>query len=207
MAIVVLLDQRDSRTNPDLVKSWEARLNRDLGSKLALPFTRTIGDEMQGVLRDSGALGRIVREIVSSGSWWMGIGIGEAEYPLPKDPREGRGSAFWAAREAIGKAKGNRRSRPLAVVQKPAPGGGAEGLGIQLDECLGALAFIVSRRTTKQAKVADVYYDSGGKIEAVIDEFDISTQGARQRLIAAGVEEEQDLILLAGRLGSAGVNR
>jgi len=207
MAIVVLLDQRDSKTNPDLVRKWENDLNRSLGSKLALPFTRTIGDEMQSVIRDSAALGRIAREIVASGSWWMGIGIGEAEQPLPKDPREARGSAFWAAREAIGKAKAKRKSRPIAVVQQGAFSPGTESLGIRLDECLGALAFIVSRRTGTQKKVADAYYASGGRFDAVVEKFGLTPQGARQRLNAAGAEEEQDLILLTARLAHPGVDR
>lgn len=207
MALVVLLDQRESKTNPDLVGDWQTRLNQSLGSKLALPFTRTIGDEMQAVIADPAALGRIAREIVASGSWWMGIGIGEAEQPLPSDPREARGSAFWAAREAIGKAKGKRKSRPIAVVQQGSFGPGTDSLGIRLDECLGALAFIVSRRTGTQKKVADTYYESDGKIDSVIERFDLTPQGARQRLNAAGVEEERDLILLTARLASPGVNR
>ncbi|HTU15328.1 MAG TPA: hypothetical protein VMF31_09025 [Solirubrobacterales bacterium] len=207
MAIVVLLDQRDSKTNPDLVSHWEASLNSSLGSKLALPFTRTIGDEMQAVIRDPAALGRIAREIVASGSWWMGIGIGDAEQPLPSDPRMARGSAFWAAREAIGQAKTKRKSRPIAVVQQGASGPGSESLGIQLDECLGALSFIVSRRTGKQKKVADAYYASGGKFNAVVEEFALTPQGARQRLNAAGAEEERDLILLTARLARPGVDR
>jgi hypothetical protein len=205
MAIVVLLDQRDSRNSADLVKEWEHTLNRELGSKLSLPFTRTIGDEMQAVLREGGALGRIARRIVADGSWWMGVGIGESEHPLPHDPREARGSAFWAAREAIERAKTRRRSSPISVVQKGPIPPNAEGLGIMLGECLSALAFIISRRTDTQAKVADSFYAAGGKIGTVIEDFDLTPQGARQRLTAAGAEEEADLIRLTGALASSGI--
>lgn len=197
MAIVVILDQRNSRTGPDLVGEWTTRLNEGFGSGLTLPFTRTAGDEMQAVIGRPEALGEIARDVLASGSWWLGIGLGAVEEPLPKDTREGRGAAFWAAREAIAKAKSQRASRPLTVR-------GAESgkeAAPWLDECLGALAFIISRRTGAQRRVAAAWQRAGSAM-AVADELGISVQGARQRILAAGCEEEDDLVRLTARIAA-----
>lgn len=207
MAIVVLLDQRGSRSGPDLVHDWEERLNRVVGEKLALPFTRTAGDEMQAMIGDPAALGHVTREVVASDSWWMGVGVGSAEEPLPDDTREGRGPAFWAAREAIRRVKTRRASRPVAVsTGEQDAGPGFVETAARLDACLGALAFIVARRTAKQQLVADAYYESGRSLEAVIDRLGLSPQGARQRLVAAGGQEEHDLIRLTASLAGPAVD-
>ena len=197
MAIVVILDQQGSRTEPDLVGEWTARLNDGFGSGLALPFTRTAGDEMQAVIGRPEALGEIVRQVLASESWWLGIGLGEVERPLPEDTREGRGPAFWSAREAVAKAKSQRASRPIAVRGAD----GATDTAAWLDECLGALAFIISRRTEAQRRVAGAW-QKAGSVQAVADELGISVQGSRQRILAAGCEEEDDLVRLAARIAA-----
>lgn len=198
MALIVLLDQHDSRTQPDLIGEWQAGLNRVLGDQLALPFTRTAGDEMQAVLGRPEALGEVARRALASGSWWMGVGIGEIEEPRPKDLREGRGSAFWSARDAIRKAKGQRRARPVAVIGAPECGDTPDWL----DESLGALAFIISRRTEAQRRAADAYDESGASVQRVAERLNLSVQGARQRIVAAGCEEADDLIRLTGRIAA-----
>jgi hypothetical protein len=201
MAIVAILDQRESRSSPDLVKIWQDRLNSSLGDGLLLPFARTTGDEMQALVADPVVLGRLARETVASGDWTLGIGIGKVEVPLPDSVRESRGSAFWAARDAIEAAKTRRRNRPIAVCSpKDVATDAQEGAAFELERCLGALAFIVSRRTARQRELSDHYYSAGYSLEAVISEFSLSTQGARQRLNAAGVQEERELIELATAL-------
>ncbi len=119
------------------------------------------------------------------------------EEPLPDDTREGRGPAFWSAREAVAKAKSQRASRPLSVR-------GADGAGetaARLDECLGALAFIISRRTEAQRRVAEAWQEAGS-VQEVAEKLGISVQGARQRILAAGCEEEDDLVRLAARIAA-----
>ena len=54
---------------------------------LALPFERTVGDEIQGLLSTPAAAVRAVTELVRLGGWRMGIGVGAVEQPPPRlDP-------------------------------------------------------------------------------------------------------------------------
>ncbi len=184
MAIVILLDQRQSRSREDLVAEWSQTLNEEMDQRLLLPFTRTSGDEMQALLGD-GALGTIVRRVLTSGDWWVGIGIGEVEHPLPADTREGRGPAFWNARQAIEEAKARRETRPISVV--------ADGeMGERLTQCLDPLAFVINRRTDSQRQAAEAYFRTGS-IQATAAELGISVQGARKNVLAAGCDEETAL--------------
>ena len=155
-----------------------------------LPFARTIGDEMQGVLRAE-SLGDVVREVLKDGQWWIGVGIGPVEDPLPSDTREARGPAFWNAREAIGKAKNRRRARPLAVVS-------TDQTGDRLEQCLSGLAYVINRRTPSQRRAAFEYETSDGNVNETAVRLGMSVQGARKNVLAAGSEEEEDLASLAG---------
>lgn len=184
MTIVILLDQRGSRSRKDLVTKWSERLNERFATRLILPFTRTSGDEMQAV-PDAGCLGAIARETLTGGEWWIGIGIGTTETPLPADTREGRGPAFWNARKAIEEAKAGRRSRPVAVA-------GGDEIGLRLTQCLDSLAFIINRRTEAQQVAAESFFRTGS-IQGVAADLKMSVQGARKNVLAAGCEEEKAL--------------
>lgn len=191
MAIVILADQKRSRSRSDLVSKWSGRLNREYKNRIVLPFTRTSGDEMQAVLGD-GSVGGIVREMLVSDQWWIGFGLGTVETPLPEDTREGRGPAFWLAREAIEMAKSQRATRPLAVLD-----GGDGEAAVRLEECLAALAYVINRRSPSQQTTAREYSKTGGSIREIAKRLSISVQGARKNVIAAGCEEESGLVSLA----------
>ena len=49
------------------------------------------------------------------GRWYVGIGVGEVDLPLPASPREGSGPAFVAARAAVDRAKAAAAHVPIAV--------------------------------------------------------------------------------------------
>jgi len=201
MPIVIILDQRDSRSNADLVTSCSTQFNQDLGSALRLPFERTAGDEMQALIGEPEALGRIVRQALAGGHWTIGIGVGAVEEPLPDSVREGRGPAYWAARQALVSAGGQRQDRPVAV--RCAEGHSPESdeaAAMALERCLGVLAFILNRRTDKQREAADIAYEADYSVKVVIESLKLSPQGAHQRLNAAGSREEADLIELATEL-------
>jgi hypothetical protein len=200
MTIVVILDQRGSRSHEDLVGAWSERLNVGLGTELRLPFERTAGDEMQAVA-SPGALGRVVREALADRQWAIGVGIGAVEEPLPKSVREARGPALWAARDALSDAKRGRQDRPIAV--RAAAGistADEETTALNLERCLGALAFIINRRTPKQAEAADAAWKADYSVKAVIETLGLTPQGTHQRLNAAGVREERELLELAAEL-------
>ena len=64
-------------------------------------FERTAGDEIQGVCEAPEEVLDIVTTLIRHGQWRIGIGIGPVDLPLPDSPREGRGAAFVAARDAV----------------------------------------------------------------------------------------------------------
>jgi len=188
MALVMLLDQMGSRTRGDRVGEFRGALNRRFGDLLEVPFTRTTGDEMQAVLGPD-SLGGVAREALTDRGWWIGIGTGEIERPLPDDAREGRGPAFWNARKAIERAKGRRRARPLAVIDPGDPDG-------RIEQCLSALAFVINRRTPSQRAAASAYAESEGDMAETAARLGMSVQGARKNVLAAGCDEEAELVSL-----------
>jgi len=195
MAIVMLLDQMASRSGPDRVPEFKDALNQRFGERLELPFTRTTGDEMQAVLRP-GSLGAVARLALTDGGWWIGIGTGEVERPLPDDAREGRGPAFWNARKAIERAKGRRRALPLAVIDPDDPEG-------RIEQCLAPLAFVINRRTPSQRDAAAAYDEAGDDMAATAARLGLSVQGARKNVLAAGCDEERALVSLLDWIASA----
>ncbi len=100
---VVTADQVGSRTGTDRVPQTLLALD-GLSPAPTRPFERTAGDEIQGVSDTPGGVLEIVTSLVRQGDWRIGIGIGPVELPLPASPREGRGPAFIAAREAVAAA-------------------------------------------------------------------------------------------------------
>ncbi|MGO1910104.1 MAG: hypothetical protein ACTH1C_14460, partial [Brevibacterium linens] len=95
---VLTIDQQDSRSHADAVP----RILEALAPiETIVPFARTIGDEVQGVLDDPDAVAEAVRRVGVDAGWHIGIGIGEVERPLPETTTEGRGEAFYSARRAV----------------------------------------------------------------------------------------------------------
>lgn len=96
--IVLIADQVGSRRAPDAVP---AALELLAGVDTVLPFERTAGDEIQGLLPDGDAAVRALTLLWRVGAWSIGVGIGAVEEPLPESTREARGGAYLAARRAI----------------------------------------------------------------------------------------------------------
>src|SRR5690348_2442779 len=102
---ILTVDQRGSRSGPDLVPEVLDALNSpDLGP-VALAFERTAGDEVQGVLLDGAAIVSRIELLLRRGAWNIGLGLGGVEEPLPDSTRAGRGEAFVLARQAVTRAK------------------------------------------------------------------------------------------------------
>ncbi|MFE1085561.1 hypothetical protein [Brevibacterium sediminis] len=111
---VLTIDQQDSRSNADAVPRILDALSP---IDTVVPFARTIGDEVQGVLDDPDAVAEAVRRIGIDSVWHIGLGIGEVERPLPETTTEGRGEAFYSARQAVEAAK----SAPVHLVVSADP--------------------------------------------------------------------------------------
>ena len=103
MTVAVLtVDQRGSRTSPDLVPGALAAL---ADVPLLRPFERTAGDEFQGVVDDPASLARVAERLLREDRWNIGIGIGPVDEPLPDHARAGSGAAYLHARQAVTAAK------------------------------------------------------------------------------------------------------
>src|SRR3954469_1864562 len=101
-ALVVTVDQRDSRRAPDRIPETLRELT---DVDVVLPFERTAGDEFQGLLGDPAALPVAVERLLRDDGGDVGIGIGPVDRPLPDHARAGRGPAYVHARTAVTSAK------------------------------------------------------------------------------------------------------
>ncbi|MBK8755674.1 MAG: hypothetical protein IPM08_00640 [Actinomycetales bacterium] len=100
---VITADQVDSRRFHDRVPAALTLLARSPAATggASRTFERTAGDEIQGVCEGAEEVLDIVTTLIRHGQWRIGIGIGPVDLPLPESPREGRGPAFVAARDAV----------------------------------------------------------------------------------------------------------
>jgi len=176
---VMTIDQRGSTGDVDRVPGLLKEL-RDLST--GGRFERSVGDEVQGVVERADEVVDIALHALRSGRWYVGIGVGEVDLPLPASPREGSGPAFVAARAAVDRAKGAAAHVPLAVVAGggrarrastaasaaagPAAGAAAPANGsarsrgatacANAEAVLRLIGRVVQDRTTAQWKVVDV---------------------------------------------------
>ncbi|WP_461163353.1 MarR family transcriptional regulator [Arthrobacter sp. R4-81] len=110
---VLTIDQRGSTADVDRVPS----LLQDVAPLTTSgTFERSVGDEIQGVVQDPGEAVAIALHALRRGHWYVGIGMGPVDMPLPQSPREGSGPAFVAARHAVERAKAAAGHVPLAVL-------------------------------------------------------------------------------------------
>ncbi|MGC2942439.1 MULTISPECIES: helix-turn-helix domain-containing protein [unclassified Brevibacterium] len=176
---VLTIDQQDSRSNVDAVPRI-----LDALSPIAtvVPFARTIGDEVQGVLDDPEAVAEGVRRIGTDSGWHIGIGIGEVERPLPEATAEGRGAAFYAARQAVETAK----SAPAHLVVDADPYSEHSGLA---EAALRLLVSTLGELRSQSRGYVGFRLDHPDATQAEIAaEFDVSQQ-AVSRVLAAGPAE------------------
>jgi hypothetical protein len=212
---VMTIDQRGSTSDVDRVPELLAELSA-LSS--AGRFERSVGDEVQGVLERPAEVVEIALHALRGGHWYVGIGVGAVDLPLPASPREGSGPAFVAARLAVDRAKASAAHVPLAVIpggarrgQAPPPpesaaGAGGTPLGGALDgaqACANAEAVLrligrlVQDRTEAQWKVVDVlrFVQQGqsgthGTQKIAARKLAITEQSVSRALLRSGWQEE-----------------
>src|SRR5687768_16345264 len=102
MPFVLTIDQIEAREQGDLEDSALQKLS---SVATVLPFTRTVGDEFQGLREDPVSVVNAILILMRSEQWHIGLGIGPVERPLPDDARRARGPAFVCARAAVNAAK------------------------------------------------------------------------------------------------------
>ena len=151
---VLTIDQQRSTSRgdgvPDLLESLDPFIRRLEGVRL--PLERTVGDEVQMVLTDARSTLLIILEVLRTGGWWIGLGIGGVNEPLPTHSREASGPAFVRARAAVERAKTKATSVPLAVVGE----GAASHQAADVEALLRLLGAIVERRSAHGWEVVDL---------------------------------------------------
>ena len=184
---VLTIDQQDSRSSDDAVPRI-----LDVLSPIdtVVPFARTIGDEVQGVLDDPDAVAEAVRRIGIDSGWHIGIGIGEVERPLPETTIEGRGAAFYAARQAVEAAK----SAPANLVVSADPDGDHRGLAEAALRLL--ISTLAELRSHSRGYVGFRLDHPDATPAEIAAEFDVSQQ-AVSRVLSAG---PADIVAGAERL-------
>ena len=189
MPFVLTIDQRGSRRGPDRVADVLPRLNDSVPT--VLPFERTAGDELQGVLAEADDVVDAVLDLVRLGGWSIGIGAGPVQRPLPASTRAGAGPAFLSARRAVDAAK-QRPARLAVRGAVPTDAGDAQAV-------LTALAVIVARRSDQAWEAIALV--GGGRTQAeAAAELGITRQAVGQRLAAGLWELELELRPTAARL-------
>jgi hypothetical protein len=186
---VLTVDQVDSRRSPDLV---EAVVEQLAPLPTRLPFTRTVGDEFQGVLEDGASVVDAILTLMRTGTWHVGVGVGPVDEPLPADPRSARGPAFLAARSAVEQAK-----REPGHVHVAAPAAPAEAEDVVV--VLQLLAALRDRRTPSGWAAVDLMTAHGQQAE-VAEQLGVTRQAVGQRLQAAGWALEQRALPTLARL-------
>ena len=187
VALVLTVDQRDSRHSEDRIPETLERL---APVPTLLPFERTAGDELQGVLDDPDAAMAAVGELLRADEWYVGIGVGRVEEPLPEHSRAGRGPAFLQARSAVTGAKTSPWHVRVAA---------DHWAGRALESTLWLWAAVLARRTARGWEVADLVAEGLSYAEAG-KRLGISQSAVSQRAQAAGIVEARRAEELAGVL-------
>lgn len=88
---VLTIDQENSRVVGDRVPELLELFGAHLRGRWApvVEFSRSVGDEVQGVIESPWALWAAVRLALRSGGWYVGIGLGVVDEPLPVRSSEG----------------------------------------------------------------------------------------------------------------------
>jgi len=187
---VLTVDQKDSRRVGDRVPDVLAALVDRQG--LVLPFERTVGDEVQGVLADAPAVVDLVLDLLRRGGWSVGIGTGAVDLPLPASARAASGAAFVLAREAVEAAKSRARSVPLAVR------GASPTAAADAEAVLTLVAAIAARRSTAGWAAIDTLRSVDAEATRVLGGAPLVGPDGPRAAAVVGVARQQEV---ARRLG------
>lgn len=195
---VLTIDQRGSTSDVDRVPD----LIRELQELTPVPFERSVGDELQGVVEKPEDVVDVALHALRNGHWYVGIGIGAVRLTAGGSPREGSGSGFVAARKAVERAKGAAGQVPLSVVA------GTMGARGEITPQEGAMASanaqavlrligrLVQQRTPAQWRVVDVLRKTQGGAarhggqKRVAEELGLTEQSVSRAVLRSAWQEE-----------------
>lgn len=193
---VLTIDQRGSTNDVDRVPE----LLEALGSHPDVRFERSVGDEVQGVLRDPALVVDVALQALRSGHWYVGIGVGPGTLAPDASPREGSGPAFVAARRAVERAKSAASHVPAAVVAGSREREAAVACA-NAEAVLRLVGRLVQDRTEAQWRVVDALRAKSrataergpgrhGRQKQVARDLGISEQSVSRAVLRSGWQEE-----------------
>lgn len=185
------IDQRGSRDGSDDVP---ALLDRLAAHATVRAFERTVGDEVQGLVAEPSTVVDVVVDVARTGRWWIGVGVGVVDDPLPPSVRAGRGPALFAAREAV-----ERADRATAGVALAAGAGRDPEAAVDAETVLQVLARLVGDRSEEGHLAVDATRRLGTQ-RAAAAELGITPQALSARLQVARRHDEDRLRALGERL-------
>ena len=198
---VMTIDQRGSTGDVDRVPG----LLKELGAlSTAGRFERSVGDEVQGVVERADEVVEIALHALRGGRWYVGIGVGAVDLPLPASPREGSGPAFVAARAAVERAKTAAAHVPVAVAAGGSRTANAEPEGARAcanaEAVLRLIGRLVQDRTAAQWKVVDMLrsvrhgqpgtHGTHGTQKIAAQNLGITEQSVSRAVLRSGWQEE-----------------
>ncbi|MHA7248281.1 hypothetical protein [Arthrobacter tecti] len=189
---VVTINQRDSREVGDLVPEL-LREFRFLDA--VVPFQRSVGDELQGVVDNAVAAVDVALKAIRFRRWHVGIGVGEVHMPLPERIVDAEGYGLVYSRRAVNRAQKTGERIPL-VVEGPDSDVAAEAEAV-----LRLLGQIVYTRTEAEWNVLDLMTPGArGQQKFIAQELGITTQAVSKAVIRSHWVEEWATRPAAARL-------
>jgi hypothetical protein len=183
---VITADQVASRRQADRAGGLIEHLSERHGDHLLLPIDQTAGDEVQLVTASAETALAIVLDATRDGRWSVGLGVGDIRTPLPDATRKATGTAFIAAREAVGAAK--RADGRFALRAAPI----ASGVTVaDVEPLVRLLVLLRERRTEAGWEVVDLMHDGRLQKEAAAI-LDVSAAAVSARLGTALWRAEAD---------------
>lgn len=184
---VITADQVASRREGDRAGALVEELAERYADELVLPADQTAGDEIQLVTRSAPTALAIVLDATRFGRWSVGVGVGGIRMPLPDAARKATGSAFIAAREAVGAAK---RADGRFALRAAGP---AELTSRAADvEALVRLVVLLRERRTDHGWEVVELMRAGHQQKEAAAVLDVSAAAVSARLKAAMWRAEED---------------
>ena len=192
MHLVLTMNQRDSRRAGDRVPELLHAL-RPVAA--ALPFQRSVGDEVQGVALHPQAAVEAVLVAARQRRWNIGVGIGPLATPLPPDMEAARGAGMSYSRQAVERSRKGGERQPVAVTAHDTVSAG------QAEAVLCLLARIVAERSAAEWRVLDLLVPGArGQQKYAAQELGISAQAVSRAVIRSQWLPEQAARPAAARL-------
>lgn len=192
MHYVLTINQRDSREVGDLTGDLLKAL-RSLPT--AVPFQRTVGDEVQGVVDTATTAVDAALRAIRHRRWHVGIGVGGLTPPVPERLLDAQGYGLVYARRAVDRARKTGERIPLAV---EGPDG---GIAAEAEAVLRLLGQIVYTRTEAEWTVLDLMTPGArGQQKYIAQELGITTQAVSRAVVRSHWMEEWATRPAAARL-------